>query len=1088
MATQRDRFRAYYDEDSMSLDDLLMQIQQPQIDTEAIARQQIEAQIRAQQEAQARAQIEAQIRAQQEAQRQAQIAAEQRAYEEQVYRQAQARQEELRAQNAARLAAEQEAARQAQLAQERAQAQARAQAEQQARAQQEAQRQAQIQAQEQAEAQRQAQFAAEQQAYEDQQRTYRENQSRREQEAERQAQERAQAEAQARAQQEAQARAQAEAQARLQAEAQARVQAEARAQQEAQARAQAEQQRQVVAQQEAQRQAEIQAQRQAEVQQQAERQAQAQRLAEFEAQQQAQIMAEQEAKRQVFNQRQPEQPITAQEVINQIAAQPTPVQPTQPAQPIQSIQPAQQAPDKASIINNLVDQIKARSDTSKWSGGYGADEATKDMARILSSIGITDIKDFGKVDKYEPVEQIGMNLNGQAVQGSGSQLYVLETVDTGEGTDYVRRDLSPEEAKQVQPTYGVQTGIDEYNQPTYAPVSASNVQVKDGQLVGVTGQTFGNKLTGQAVPVTYSERQKGDFFGGTFEGKGNTGYGVQFDAKGNPVFYTQGASSTDSIVKAAIPIASLALAAMGAPSMLGNALLGAGANQVAAGALGGALIGGGTAALTDQNVGKGALLGGAGGALSGYLSGSPTGLTDRGLAIADAKQLAASGIPTGQITEILTTSGYPAAIVDRAINAIAPTVASVAPVAANNLVITAPSVAPSTLGNVISTIAQQPAVNPEPVAQPIENVQITAPLVQPTAPPTLSNVISAIAQQPTITPVVEPTVTPPVTKPVVTPVIEPTPSTGTITNPPLQNLQISTPAVVPNITDVISAIALQPTPVTQPVVTSVVEPAPTSVEITTQKPTQQVDPNVLNAVNTALQTNVTKPIETVQITGQSEKPKETPTIANVISTIATPSASAAPPPELVITGQTEKPTVKATETQPAIPLIMSPTAPTSVPTEPVKPQPEKEKEKSWTAKELAELARLGLLATSVLGAGQTGETGFPIVPIPADWKSPTYGKGSTSVAPTQLPPIDFGNRELLRGTQWEKFLDPNYGQVPAPVQFNQPTNMSYDRLMSILGTGRDVLPSQALTINDVISGIQNQYGQTTNSAMGQKPT
>ena len=57
--------------------------------------------------------------------------------------------------------------------------------------------------------------------------------------------------------------------------------------------------------------------------------------------------------------------------------------------------------------------------------------------------------------------------------------------------------------------------------------------------------TFGNKLTGQEVPNTYSERQKGDFFGGTFTGKGNTGYGVQFDEKGNPLFYTQGASSAD---------------------------------------------------------------------------------------------------------------------------------------------------------------------------------------------------------------------------------------------------------------------------------------------------------------------------------------------------------------------------------------------------------------------------------------------------------------------------------------------------------------------------------------------------------------
>jgi len=61
----------------------------------------------------------------------------------------------------------------------------------------------------------------------------------------------------------------------------------------------------------------------------------------------------------------------------------------------------------------------------------------------------------------------------------------------------------------------------------------------------VTEQTFGNKETGQAVPNTYTERQTGNFFGGTYAGKGNTGYGVQFDAQGNPIFYTQGASSSD---------------------------------------------------------------------------------------------------------------------------------------------------------------------------------------------------------------------------------------------------------------------------------------------------------------------------------------------------------------------------------------------------------------------------------------------------------------------------------------------------------------------------------------------------------------
>ena len=732
MATQRDRFRAYNDEDGMSLDDLLMQIQQPQIDTEAIARQQAEAQ--------------------------AQIAAEQRAYEEQAYRQAQARQEELRAQNAARLAAEQQA------------------------------------------------------------------------------------------------------------------------------------------------------------------------------------IAEQEAARQVFNQRQPEQPITAQEVINQITAQPAPAQ-----VPAQST-PAQ-APDRASIINNLVGQIKARSNTSQWSGGYGADEATKDMARILADTGITDISQFGPITQQ--VERV--------------------------------------------------VGYEEWGAPIYQTV---------------TEQTFGNKLTGQVVPNTYSERQKGDFFGGTFEGKGNTGYGVQFDAQGQPIFYTQGASSADPIVKAAVPIASLALAAMGAPSIVGNALLGTGANQVAAGALGGALIGGGTAALTDQDVGKGALLGGAGGALTGYLRGDLAGVTSAEINAASdaASTMADSGLSIAEINNQLEIAGFkPAAI------------ASALEDASN--IISAPSLPTSLVDQPIPLLEPITAVTP---SAPLESVQITA----PTAPSTIGNVISAIA----------------------TPVPEQPPFTGTITNAPsepveqpIERVEITAPPVQPTapptVSDVISAIAQQPA----------ITPEP-----------------------------VAQPIETVQIAAKAEPPPETPTIANVISAITTP------PPELVITGKAETPPQAPPEEPPAIPLIMSPTAPTNVQTEPVKS--EKEKEKSWTAAELAELARLGLLATTVLGAAEEGPQRFPIVPIPADWTSPIKPKGSTGVAPTQLPPIDFGNRELLRGTQWEKFLDPNYGQVPAPVQFNQPTNMSYDRLMSILGTGRDVLPSQALTINDVISGIQNQYGQTTNSAMGQKPT
>lgn len=188
--------------------------------------------------------------------------------------------------------------------------------------------------------------------------------------------------------------------------------------------------------------------------------------------------------------------------IQQILAQTPVVQ-----QPSMAKQPTM-ATDKATIIDNLVKQIQARSNTSQWSGGVGANQATKDMARILAETGITDISQFGPITQQ--VEKI--------------------------------------------------VGYEDTGEPIYQTV---------------TEQTYGNKVTGQAVPNTYTTRQTGEFFGGTYEGKGNTGYGVQFDAQGNPTFFTQGASSRDPIVKAAIPIGALALGTLGAQSLLGGAATGA---------------------------------------------------------------------------------------------------------------------------------------------------------------------------------------------------------------------------------------------------------------------------------------------------------------------------------------------------------------------------------------------------------------------------------------------------------------------------------------------------------------------------------
>jgi len=84
--------------------------------------------------------------------------------------------------------------------------------------------------------------------------------------------------------------------------------------------------------------------------------------------------------------------------------------------------------------------------------------------------------------------------------------------------------------------------------------------------------SFGNKLTGQPVPTTYGERQTGNAFGGTFTGSGNTGYRVEFDASGKPLFYTTGASSSDvpSWVKPALILGGAYLG-LNAAGLLGGA-------------------------------------------------------------------------------------------------------------------------------------------------------------------------------------------------------------------------------------------------------------------------------------------------------------------------------------------------------------------------------------------------------------------------------------------------------------------------------------------------------------------------------------
>jgi hypothetical protein len=743
------------------------------------------------------------------------------------------------------------------------------------------------------------------------------------------------------------------------------------------------------------------------------------------------------------------EPQSVQEVINQIATQLPPSvvneiiarqpieQPIQqdadaPVEQLQPAKPVEETKPSVSVIDNLTKQILGSSDTSKWEGGVGAETAAKDMAKIMAGIGITDISQFGKITQTGLQEDVRSDGRGGYVDQRGNPVDP-NIVQTG--------------------SYETEGGRIDY---ATAPIG--------------TQVTYGNKETNQAVPITYSERQTGNAFGGTFEGKGNTGYRVDFDASGKPVFYTTGASSRDDIGVFA-PIIAAALTPILGPAAA--SLLGPTASTLATNALTGALVGGSTSAITGDSIAKGALLGGAGGAVADivkpYLPSLPTpevpidfvgGTTEQ---INDAlqnqlvKDLKAAGVTN--VSEFINNIGGNASsfVPAEVTPAVEPTIAPV-----ETVKVSAPVAPTPTVNEVINAIvAQQPEVQvtaeqqpvaptpvtptveeivrtlteptPTPVA-PVGNVQVTAPVE--TTTPTVSEIINSIIQ-------------PVVTEP---PVVEPIPQVVA----PVETVQVTEPVqpTAPTVSEVINAIAQ--IPVEQPPVQQV----PTPVEVTAPR----VEAPIAEAPKTVEQV-IASIIPELVMTSQAPKEPEQP-----IPTIVAPPIQETVPQ---ITTIAERPSTITNEAEPA-PVIVAPPITGTVPP------------KTYTASEIIDMIRLGVLGASVLGATtqETGPTGFPIVPVPADWKSPTYTKDLPTTAPTQLPPIDFGNRNLLIGTQWEKFLDPNYGKVPAPIQFNQPSDMSYDRLMSILGTSRDVLPSQALSINDVISGIQNQYGQTPTGSMG----
>jgi hypothetical protein len=199
---------------------------------------------------------------------------------------------------------------------------------------------------------------------------------------------------------------------------------------------------------------------------------------------------------------------------------------------------------QGNTVDKLTSQILGQGITDKWTGqAFGSAAATaEDIAKRLDSIGITDINQFGKVDAYQNVYEMGKTYNGQRVG----------KIDPNEDGNLIDATYDPDRGwipvpagAKLETIYGqeLQAAGDDYG--TLTPVNSSDVTIVDGKPVIKTGQTFGNKVTGEALDPNYAFAG-GNIFSGTFAGKGRTGYGVQFADDGTPYFYTAyGGSSND---------------------------------------------------------------------------------------------------------------------------------------------------------------------------------------------------------------------------------------------------------------------------------------------------------------------------------------------------------------------------------------------------------------------------------------------------------------------------------------------------------------------------------------------------------------
>jgi hypothetical protein len=178
-------------------------------------------------------------------------------------------------------------------------------------------------------------------------------------------------------------------------------------------------------------------------------------------------------------------------------------------------------------------------------------QALKDLSYLDPNASIKDIitaaQTYG-IDKDRVVKNISsFTYTAENVDKLSKQILAQNTTATWKG------DVKPETAAKYMADDLAKSGVTDISQVGRGPTGIIN------------------KETGEKLISGYGERTKGNLWSGSYEGAGNTGFGVQFTDSGAPMFYTEGASSSTlkkDLIKAAL-VAAAVVGVVGPESLSG---------------------------------------------------------------------------------------------------------------------------------------------------------------------------------------------------------------------------------------------------------------------------------------------------------------------------------------------------------------------------------------------------------------------------------------------------------------------------------------------------------------------------------------